>query len=799
MQVSIEQRSDNILTGQRPWIRLLPEDGWLTLLLLVVVVFTTVASIQSVTPPWAPGLGILSLTTGMGLLLGYIAVQQGRVPGSVVHGIALILGIVFAFQQTADATTDGNRGALLQHTRIWFEQSILKHESSSDNTVFLLFLAILTFLLAYISIWLVLHSRRPWLAALANGVVLLINLNWATQDKAVFFIILFLLSTLLLLVRFTLAENIRVWRARGLRFSPDLGWDFMQAGAIFAVVVLTLANILPAGAANTNILSAWNSPNNPWQGVQTTFQTLFGGVQGGRGATAGGGFNFFGSNLTLGGNPHLPNVPILSYTPVSSSNDPEQYLITQTLDQYREDGLWSSSAVSEVTQAANTALPSGLNASNFKINAYHVTVDQPLAGNPLFAPGSVAASFSLASQTTETAALSTPSRWNSVSDQAPGSKYQAEAYVSTATQNKLQQEKSPAQLLADDPALLAQQYPSAILNEYLYSTPKGSLPNILDQDAHKWTLGTTNMYDAMTNLQDVFWAKFHYSLTVSPPNGADPLVWFLNNKVGFCTYFATAMALMARDLGMPSRIAMGFASGQYNSKSNDYVILGTQAHAWPQIYFGQYGWINFEPTSSFPLFQRGTSGNGASTGSPVPVPVNPNPRGHPDPTKGHPLGGGASGSKASAQSNPLLVGAGVSATLLLVFALLAAILLSMWWRLLYRGLSPVLAAFARTTQLGGWAGVVPKLSETPTEYMEQLSQLVPGQRPALERLSDLYARERWGGGLSPEALGEVSHLYSAVRASLLQRIWERVQRAPIGVAARVRRLLRGGGETGAGE
>src|SRR5262249_60218049 len=140
------------------------------------------------------------------------------------------------------------------------------------NSVFLLFLAILSFLLAYISVWLVLHTRRPWLAALANGVVLLINLNFATEDKTIIFLVVFLLTTLLLLVRFTLAENTRVWRPRGLRYSPDLGWDFMQAGAIFAVIVLLLAYLLPIGSANASILTFWNSPDNPWQKVEHAAQ-----------------------------------------------------------------------------------------------------------------------------------------------------------------------------------------------------------------------------------------------------------------------------------------------------------------------------------------------------------------------------------------------------------------------------------------------------------------------------------------------------------------------------------------------
>ncbi|MGH2514561.1 MAG: hypothetical protein ACRDHP_02810, partial [Ktedonobacterales bacterium] len=216
-------------SSAEPWFRLLPEDGILTIALLVVVVYTTVASIQSVTPPWAPGLDVLTGTTGIGLLLGYLTVQQGRLPSSLVQLIAMVLGVLFAFHQTAAAVVGGDNGALWSRTVDWFHRAILLHQSSDDNAVFLLFLATLSFLLAFISVWLVIHTRRPYLAALANGVVLLINLNWSTADRTIFFLVIYLLATLLLLVRFTLAENMRRWRARGLRFSPDLSWDFMQA------------------------------------------------------------------------------------------------------------------------------------------------------------------------------------------------------------------------------------------------------------------------------------------------------------------------------------------------------------------------------------------------------------------------------------------------------------------------------------------------------------------------------------------------------------------------------------------
>ncbi|HEV8190419.1 MAG TPA: hypothetical protein VGP82_02895, partial [Ktedonobacterales bacterium] len=142
------QQTSETLTTSEAWFRVTPRDGWLTLLLLAICVFLTVMSIQSVTPAWAPGMYILTATTGVGLLLGYLVVQQGRLPGALVHTVALLLGIVFAFVQTADAVVHGERWLLLEHTWVWLQRAILHGGDSSDNTVFLLFLGVLTFLLA---------------------------------------------------------------------------------------------------------------------------------------------------------------------------------------------------------------------------------------------------------------------------------------------------------------------------------------------------------------------------------------------------------------------------------------------------------------------------------------------------------------------------------------------------------------------------------------------------------------------------------------------------------------------------
>ena len=109
VQTMAPQREPKVrraLATRAPWLRLLPEDGWFTLILLALSVYITVFSIESVTPPWAPGMQILTATTSLGLLLGYLSVQQGRLPGVLVHTVAVCLGIVVAFLQTADAVSE---------------------------------------------------------------------------------------------------------------------------------------------------------------------------------------------------------------------------------------------------------------------------------------------------------------------------------------------------------------------------------------------------------------------------------------------------------------------------------------------------------------------------------------------------------------------------------------------------------------------------------------------------------------------------------------------------------------------
>lgn len=690
---------DTSTVARAPWLRLLPEDGIFAVLLLVIMVYTTVSSIQSVSPAWAPGLSILTATTGIGLLAGYLCVQQGLLPEILVQAVLVAFGCFFSFMQTADAVLNGNRTALLHHIRTWFHQAVILHEASDDNVVFLLFLAILSFLLAFITVWLVLRTRRPWLAALANGVVLLINLNSTADEKAIVFLVIFVLATLLLLVRFTLSENMRQWRTRGLRFSPDLSWDFMQAGSLFAVVVLLVAYLLPAAQPNAFLQNTWNSPQSPWQGVVNVWQTLFNGVTGG--GPNGNGAGLFNGGLQLTGTVNLPTTVELQYTPSGAGDDISQYLMTQTYDTYDGKNTWHASSNTSTQRYAKGVIQQPtLPTAPYNATTYVITLDQP-QGNRLFTPGSEPQTFDVPAAVAIQRSSSIPISWTSTQFQGAGTKYTARGYVSAATIAQLRGVPYPKDTSGLDSNTSTPQYPANLLAIYLDNSGDATVPTNVAELARQVTQGTTNMYDAASKLEVYLQHNYKYSLqNPNPPDNQDAISWFLFKEgQGFCTYFASAMALMARSVGMPARVVAGYAAGSYDGHANAYIVRGTQSHVWTQIYFAGYGWINFEPTSSFTSFSRASN-----TGTTPGVTASPGTGGTPDPTQsgaGHrkPVDTGADSTSPNAQRNVVLVDVGLSVSVIILLVLLALAFFMVWWRLLYRGLSPVAMAFARVARL----------------------------------------------------------------------------------------------------
>ena len=73
---------------------------------------------------------------------------------------------------------------------------------------------------------------------------------------------------------------------------------------------------------------------------------------------------------------------------------------------------------------------------------------------------------------------------------------------------------------------------------------------------------------------------------------------------GYCDYYATSMVVLARAVGLPARVVIGYTSGEYDAPSAEYIVRQENAHSWAEIYFSGLGWVEFEPTASQPAIDR---------------------------------------------------------------------------------------------------------------------------------------------------------------------------------------------------
>lgn len=171
---------------------------------------------------------------------------------------------------------------------------------------------------------------------------------------------------------------------------------------------------------------------------------------------------------------------------------------------------------------------------------------------------------------------------------------------------------------------------SADLDPYL-ELPS-DLPEVVSTTALDVTAGAATNYDKAYALQQYFvGGQFEYSEIAPVEEGYDGtsaqvVSRFLAAKSGYCVHFSSAMALMARSLGIPARIAVGFTPGEYTKGSDDkpnfYSVTTENLHAWPELWFNDIGWVRFEPTPGrgiSPSFARDNLGSPSSAPTVAPT------------------------------------------------------------------------------------------------------------------------------------------------------------------------------------
>jgi transglutaminase-like putative cysteine protease len=284
--------------------------------------------------------------------------------------------------------------------------------------------------------------------------------------------------------------------------------------------------------------------------------------------------------------------------------------------------------------------------------------------------------------------------------------------------------------------------------------------------------GATTPYDQAKAIESWFIVKGRFTYTLTPPPapvGVRPLDNFLfNSKKGFCQDFSTAMNVMLRTLGIPSRQMSGFGLGVLDEKTRQWTVNSLDAHSWVQVYFPGYGWIPFEPTpdgTNSPISLPATRAALTAT-----APAAPDASSQPRPNRL----GQANQPDVSATSSPipdirrpLLIAAAVLLGLLLIAALLA-----LRWLIAVRDVPRI---WRRLLFLGDRLQVPRHPGDTPQEFGARLASSVPPLDAEVRELARLYTRASFRrGGLAKAELAEARRAWARIRGSypaLVARAW----------------------------
>lgn len=165
--------------------------------------------------------------------------------------------------------------------------------------------------------------------------------------------------------------------------------------------------------------------------------------------------------------------------------------------------------------------------------------------------------------------------------------YEADSYLKPTSGQEL---RSPAQGTAKD-------NPSTTATETRNSLQLPELDPRIPQLAREITASSQTDYDRAAAIEQYLRTRYGYTLNLGSITPKDPVAYFLfERKQGHCEYFASAMAVMLRSLGIPARVVNGFRGGEFNDITDQYVVRMRNAHSWVEAYFPDPGWVTFDPT-----------------------------------------------------------------------------------------------------------------------------------------------------------------------------------------------------------
>jgi transglutaminase-like putative cysteine protease len=741
-------------------------EGWSTLGLLTLMLLNVAWSIHSA--EWTESLGILQWIVLVSLAIGFI-LAKSRLPGFVAHPLSLISGtawVIFLMGTLLPSTLSWNERLLNLADRLttWL-RTALGEESSFDSLIFVLTLAALFWLFSYLCAWFTFRSHRIWRVILLSGITMLTNLYYG-PPRLVIYLIGYLLCALLLIVRSNVFTQEEEWRKARIGYQSDIGFDFLRYGAILSVIIVLFAWLVPTAAASPQFSFILDHFEEPWQEMQEHWRRLFASLHY-QGQVK---VNSFGKTMTLSGPVSLGNTPIMDVRAERG-----YYWRAVVYDKYTGSG-WVNTDDETLSLDANS---SSLPLPQFELRREVTQTVRPLqpGTNLLFAasqpirvnlPARIELSYVPSSVTASQDPSSSAANISIIYSRSRLKKNQAYTVVSSVAWADVESLRTTGT-----------NYPTWVTARYLQLPP--TLPNRVRTLAEDITKDHDNPFDKVTALERYLRTIRYEKLISAPPTGQDGVDYFLfDSRQGYCDYYASALAVMARAVGIPARLVSGYTQGEYQSVSNAYLVRELNAHTWAEIYFPHYGWVEFEPTASQPLITRPEpeSNEDLATDDFEASEQERREREEKD----------VDAEIAPETAGIPIIGAGPWSMVLwggaLVLLLIAGVMASWYlWTREPRTSSPVERIYEKMARHAQLIGIGWSAHQTPYEYAAALVEALPQGQAPIVQIADSYVKERFSSEGTDE--GEIEETKEAWRA-LRPTLWQQMIRQRL---LRPRRLL----------
>jgi transglutaminase-like putative cysteine protease len=720
------------------------KEGWATIILLLLILLCVALSIQHA--EWTEGLAILQGIVLLGGGLG-IVLAKSRTPNRMAHLLSGLSGVAWAAFLTsrvlagsAELSTQAAVVELDYRLQKWLFV-LINRQSSGDNMVFLFLLSLLLWIMAYFSAWAVFRWQRVWWAVIVCGVALMVNTTYAPVSISGYLIV-FLLFSLLLVVRANIAFYEQEWRVARIAYSSELVLSFLRAGLTISLLAILLAWATPKALASRPLEQVWDKLAEPWRRIQDQSARVFQDLNYRNEPN----YIYSDRSMRFGGPVNLPDTPVFD-----AQASKGRYWRVMVFHEYTGVG-WNNTDSDTILINQNEQI---LAVPEFELReefTQTITLQQDLGpegmvvagGQPLRTSVPIRAVVSLVvleqdmiqdrKVSPSFATPGDPSVIYSREALKAGQSYQVYSSFSMADAQSLREAGTD--------------YPAWVIPRYLQLPT--SLPARVRILAEQIAADELTPYDKAVAIER-YLRQIPYNQDVPGPGlTQDGVDYFLfEEKQGYCDYFASAMVVMLRAVDVPARFVRGYSQGE--ETDGVYHILKSDGHAWPEVFFPGYGWVEFEPTSGQPALVRPRSQDTTSDPA-IPQRQQPimddefNRSIQPDAPLDAP---GA----PELNAQPVWQRIGRVGWFALDMTALGLVLVALFRERRRRQIEGLTVAERVYMDLGDWVRRLLRIDQlahqTPHEYVGFVERHVPCSRGAMQQIADSYVAERFGGKQAP--------------------------------------------------